>query len=155
MPQLSLVLVGQWPDGAEAAIQRAVPLINQRRDLPELAGQINLKLVDEATIRALNKSHSGQDKVTDVLSFSYIEDGQAPASGELGDIAIAAPEAARQAARAGTDQVTEVTLLAIHGLLHILGLDHAGSAERVQMDRLQGGLMAALGLTYRDFGWLS
>lgn len=156
MPQLSLVIVGQLPPEVTAAgLGRACEIINQRTDLPQLSGQINLKLVDASTIRALNKNHSGQDKETDVLSFSYIENGQVPGSGELGDIAICTEAATSQAVEAGTSLATEVTLLLVHGLLHILGLDHADSAERTQMDKIQADVMAQLNLTYRDFGWLS
>ena len=73
-------------------------------------------------IRALNRAHRGKDAPTDVLSFP---------SGEprfLGDIVIAAGVARRQAVRAGHAFGVEARVLALHGLLHLLGYDHETDA---------------------------
>ena len=80
-------------------------------------------------MRELNKTYASEDHATDVLSFAG--DGD-----HLGDIAISWPAVMRQAASFGHDAKTEVALLAVHGLLHLLGWDHARAAERREMTRL-------------------
>jgi probable rRNA maturation factor len=121
-------------------------------------GQINLKLVDAAQLRALNKKYAGQDKVTDVLSFSYTENSKFEIRNsklkELGDIAISLPQAERQARAAGTDTATEVATLALHGMLHILGQDHAQASQRQRMDQIQASVLHLAKLTYRNFNWV-
>jgi probable rRNA maturation factor len=69
-------------------------------------------------MRALNRQFRGKDMVTDVLSFPSGE------RGFLGDIVIAAGVAARQAKDAGHSVPTELKVLSLHGLLHLLGYDH-------------------------------
>lgn len=156
MPRLRLNITSQLPTGVRpAALRRVIAAIDGRTDLPDHTGQINLKLIDDAAIRALNKDYSDKDSSTDVLSFSYIEDGQPPPGGELGDVAISFETAARQATTAGIGLEDEIGLLLAHGTLHVLGLDHATAAERAEFDRLQAAIMTAAALTYRDFKWLS
>src|SRR5205809_601682 len=66
---------------------------------------------------------------TDVLSF-------AGSAGHVGDIAISWPATLRQAAEYGHDATTELALLAVHGLLHLLGWDHVSAREQKEMTRL-------------------
>ena len=70
-----------------------------------------------------------EDHATDVLSFTGTDD-------HLGDIAISWPATQRQAAEHGQDDKTELALLVVHGMLHLLGWDHATRAERKEMTRL-------------------
>lgn len=114
-----------------------------------LGGQINLKLVDDAAIRDLNKEYAGKDEPTDVLAFPYGE------GDELGDIAISVDTAKRQADAAGTTLGEELATLVLHGILHIQGYDHAEQATREEMDRIQADILAKAGVTYRDFNWKS
>ena len=155
--KLSLAIAGKLPAGVhKQTLEAAARYVGE-----ETAGDnhlvetaiINLKLVDDAEIQALNKKYAGSDKSTDVLSFNYHEDGSVPLDGELGDVAISLDTAKRQAETAGTSLEAEVTLLVIHGCLHILGYDHAAAAERSKMDQLQGQIMQRLDLTYRNFQW--
>jgi probable rRNA maturation factor len=81
--------------------------------------------------------YRNQDCATDVLSFP----GEAPF---LGDIVIATGVARRQAAQAGHTLATELRVLALHGLLHLLGYDHEGDAGR--MARAEARLRRAGGL---------
>jgi probable rRNA maturation factor len=117
------------------------------------SGRINLKLVDDAEIRALNKDYSGNDYATDVLSFSYIEEQTEPANGELGDIAISLETAQRQATEAGVGLEQEVTTLALHGILHIFGFDHEAPEAAAEMDHWQAKLLTAAGVPYRKMAW--
>jgi len=110
-------------------------------------GGVSIAIVSDAVIRRLNRDHRGKDQATDVLSFSVgpLARGR-PSS--LGDIAIACGVARRQAREYGHAVGVELRILALHGLLHLLGYDHHtddGRMARVEA-RLgrRAGLPAAL-----------
>jgi len=88
-------------------------------------------------MRTLNRRYRGKDRATDVLSFSLREGSFPHVQPEvLGDIVIAVPTAARQAAEAGHPLAREIEFLLVHGLLHLLGYDHErGPAEARRMKR--------------------
>ena len=97
-----------------------------------------MALVPDARVRALNRQFRRQDTPTDVLSFPAEEPGQ------LGDIVIAVGVARRQAREAGHSLATELRVLALHGLLHLLGYDHEHDDGR--MARLERRLRRKAGL---------
>jgi probable rRNA maturation factor len=101
-------------------------------------GEVSVALVGTARMRALNRQYRGKDAPTDVLSFP----GDTP--GFLGDIVIAAAVARRQAGKAGHGFGTELRILALHGLLHLLGYDH--EHDRGKMARLEARLRRRGGL---------
>jgi probable rRNA maturation factor len=105
-------------------------------------GTVTVALVGDTAMRRLNARFRDADYATDVLSFPADEPGQ------LGDIAIATGVAARQARREVHSERTEWRVLALHGLLHLLGYDHerdAGQMARVERRlRLKAGLPAGL-----------
>jgi probable rRNA maturation factor len=120
-------------------------------------GTMTIALVSDARMRALNRRYRGKDYATDVLSFPVLADlpdrPAAPRSSgqvrsHLGDIVIARGVAGRQARAAGHGTPEELRILALHGLLHLLGYDH--ERDHGQMARLerrlrrQGGLREAL-----------
>ncbi len=117
--------------------------------------EISLVLCADAFIQNLNRTYRGQDKPTDVLSFAQ-EDGDAPdaaaqGAGEtpptlLGDIVISLPTAERQAARAGWSTDSEVTLLAVHGLLHLLGYDDETDEGARKMQQKTAQVLTACGV---------
>jgi probable rRNA maturation factor len=113
-------------------------------------GEVTVALVGDRRMRTLNRSFRGHDAVTDVLSFATGPAGTAgaPAAGLLGDVVIAAGVARRQAAAQGHALSTELRILALHGLLHLLGYDHEtdhGRMARVEARlRRKGGLPAGL-----------
>jgi probable rRNA maturation factor len=110
-------------------------------------GEVSLAFVTDARIRALNRAYRGADQATDVLSFPA-DPSHRPVDGALGDIAIAAGVAARQARAAGHTFGTEARVLALHGLLHLLGYDHdIDDGEMAKLEhrlRLRGGLREGL-----------
>jgi probable rRNA maturation factor len=67
----------------------------------------------------------------------------------LGDVVIAVPLAEAQARDAGHDLLSELSLLSVHGLLHLLGHDHADESERKAMWRMQEEILAQLGIRAR------
>lgn len=101
-------------------------------------GAMTVALVSDARMQALNRRFRQKDAPTDVLSFPAGEPGQ------LGDVVIALGVARRQATAAGHTLGTELRVLALHGLLHLLGYDHEQDDGR--MGRLERRLRRAGGL---------
>ena len=105
-----------------------------------------LKLVDEAAMEVLHVQWMDLPGPTDVMSFPMDElrpgrDGQEPEEGVLGDIVLCPTVAARQAAEAGHATEEELLLLTTHGILHLLGYDHAEPEEEREMFELQRTLL--------------
>jgi probable rRNA maturation factor len=111
-------------------------------------GAVGIALVSDARVRALNREYRGHDFPTDVLSFPISQESFSAASSYLGDIVIARGVARRQAHAVGHDEPTELRVLALHGLLHLLGYDHErdrGTMARVERRlRRKGGLAQGL-----------
>ena len=99
---------------------------------------MTVAIVSDARVRALNRQYRKKDKATDVLSFTSEE------RGFLGDVVIASGVAARQAREAGHSLAIELRVLALHGLLHLLGYDHERDDGR--MARLERRLRKRGGL---------
>ena len=109
--------------------------------------ELCLKLVDEATITEFNRRWMGADGPTDVLSFPMDElrpghDGEPADEGILGDLLLCPQYAAAQAPTYSRSADDEMHLLTIHGILHLLGYDHAEPAEEREMFTLQARLLA-------------
>jgi probable rRNA maturation factor len=133
MGNLSIEVVGRAP-GLAAWLSSIAPA--------RARGTMTIAIVSDARVRALNRTFRKKDKATDVLSFPSEE------SGYLGDVVISSGVAARQAEAAGHPLATELRVLALHGLLHLLGYDHErddGQMARLERRlRRQGGLREGL-----------
>jgi probable rRNA maturation factor len=106
-----------------------------------LAGEVEVLLAGDRTLRRLNRTYRGKDKATDVLSFPALEE----LAGEHGgDLAISLDTAKRQAAEYGHTLRDEVRVLLLHGLLHLSGLDH--EVDGGEMAEREGELRGRLGL---------
>lgn len=101
-------------------------------------GQVTIALLSDSAVRRLNRTFRGKDAATDVLSFPSDEPGM------LGDIAIARGVSARQARLMGHAERTEWRVLALHGLLHLLGHDH--ETDTGEMARVEERLRRRAGL---------
>jgi len=125
----------------------------EREDFPYEA-EINLTLVDDEAIRAINQEYRQIDRATDVLSFpmiSYIEAGDFsgledeeadnfnPDTGEilLGDIIISVPKVYAQAEEFGHSLKREFAFLIVHSMLHLFGYDHLEPEEAAFMENKQ------------------
>ncbi|HVB13740.1 MAG TPA: rRNA maturation RNase YbeY [Candidatus Dormibacteraeota bacterium] len=110
-------------------------------DLELGAAGVNCRLTTPREVRRLNREFAGLDRTTDVLAFparaSRGGDFLLPASEEgfLGDLVISVRTAVLQAEVAGSDPVAELRLLAVHGLLHLLGHDHGEPGPAAHMTR--------------------
>ncbi len=107
--------------------------------LPGKAARVAVRITGDEELWQLNRRFVGEDHATDVLSFEGSGD-------HLGDIAISWPAVERQARDYGHSAETEVALLAVHGLLHLLGWDHAAPAERREMWRITVAALQASGI---------
>ncbi len=117
------------PAFIRGVLSRAATVPEIAARLPEGHATVAVRLTSDEELRHLNRRFAGEDHATDVLSFA----GQGE---HLGDIAISWPATARQAARFRQHEKTELALLSVHGLLHLLGWDHATATEVAEMTRL-------------------
>ena len=127
----------------KAALKAAVGRATQAlEDIEGAQGEVAFVLVSDQRIRQLNRDYAGIDEATDVLSFSASEgdEGFEGDDAELGDILVSVETAARQVGkkdRSGHPRtetlIEELALLFVHGMLHLLGYDHAESAEAKEM----------------------
>jgi probable rRNA maturation factor len=108
--------------------------------------ELSVLLCDGPIIRRLNRRWRHMDKPTDVLAFPLHElrPGAAPPPGPLGDIVLALPVARRQAAALHLPWDAHFAHLLTHGLLHLLGYDHATSAQDRAMKREEQRLLRLL-----------
>ena len=118
-------------------IERAAAVPEVAARMPAGEASVAVRIMGDAEIRRLNRTFAGEDHATDVLSFTGSGD-------HIGDLAISWPAVVRQARQYRHPQRTELALLCVHGLLHLLGWDHATAAEAREMTRLT---VAALALS--------
>jgi probable rRNA maturation factor len=118
------------PPGLAAWLRRVAPA--------RARGVVTVAIVPDARVHALNRRYRKKNTPTDVLSFPAEEPGQ------LGDVVIASGVARRQAKSAGHSLQTELRVLALHGLLHLLGYDH--ETDRGEMSRVERRLRRKGGL---------
>lgn len=105
-------------------------------------------LVDEKTIQELNKTYRNKDSITDVISFAF-EDNETTPMEEirmLGDIYICIPRMKEQAVLYGHSEERELSFLAVHGVLHLLGYDHMVIEDEKIMFKKQDIILEKAGI---------
>ncbi len=134
--------------GAELDVQRLAALSRFVMDRMRVHPQAELcvKAVDEATIAELNERWMEKPGPTDVLAFPMDElrpglVDEDPEEGVLGDLVLCPDIAARQGEAAGHGTLAEIELLTTHGILHLLGYDHAEPEEHAEMFGLQDEIL--------------
>ena len=138
---MEVQISGEFLAGASKDwLRSAVSLVLRSAGLSE--GEISLTLLDDDSIRELNRTYLGQDAPTDVISFALHEGDEAV----LGDVYVGYEQAAIQAAEAGVSVEEELARLSIHGTLHVLGYDHPNTEARFssEMFILQESLVQKL-----------
>lgn len=107
-------------------------------------GELTLIIAGDARLRQLNRTYLGHDRPTDVLSFAA--DTVDPATGAryFGDILISLPRARAQAKAGGHPLAAELQLLVVHGVLHLLGHDHATPRQKARMWAAQAKILTQL-----------
>ncbi len=136
------------------------PAIVERAARAALAGakvsgsiEVSFLLADDDRVRQLNRDFRGQDKPTNVLSFpaedrDSLDTPDEPGTGArlLGDVVLAFETLQREAAAQSKPLSDHLSHLSVHGVLHLLGYDHAVAAEADRMERLEAVILAGLGI---------
>ncbi len=139
------------PTGVRLLIRRCCHAVLELEGF-EGSAEVDVSLVDNEQIRAINREQRNLDVPTDVLSFPLGEGGvydQNPATGAymLGDIVISLERAEAQAEEYGHSFQREVGYLTVHSMLHLLGYDHVdGGLEAVRMREKEEAVMLQVGL---------
>jgi probable rRNA maturation factor len=128
-------------------VQRVAGAVFRAEGQPARAG-CSVVIVGDEGIQALNRAYRGLDEPTDVLAFAALE-GEPLAWPEeegfyLGDVVISYPTARAQAEERGEAVAEELSLLIVHGCLHLMGYDHADEGERARMWARQDEILGAL-----------
>lgn len=111
---------------------------------------LTIVLTDDEKLRKYNREFAGEDHSTDVLSFPSGEPDPETDLAYLGDILIAVPTAEKQAVQKGHPLSEELSLLTIHGVLHLLGYDHHTADAKSRMWSQQALALQSLGI--KDIG---
>lgn len=108
-------------------------------------GEVSVIIADNAVLQNLNRQFRNNDTPTDVLSFCYLESNDRLARAEndfaVGDVYISVERAREQAKEAGHNLGREIALLAVHGVLHLLGYDHDEETEARLMQKKEDAVM--------------
>jgi probable rRNA maturation factor len=138
------------PD-ASAHARRAVraALHAERKRLPRASAvAVSVVLGDDALVRALNATHRGKDKPTNVLSFPMPEHFSTPAAEQpLGDIVLAYETVAAEAEAGRISLADHTTHLLVHGTLHLLGFTHEEDDTAGRMEAEEAKILHALGVS--------
>ena len=128
-------------------VRLAAFALEQLRIHPQ--AELSILCVDEETMAAYNEKWMGEAHATDVLSFPMDElrpppdDVEDPPDGLLGDIVLCPAVTNRQAREHHRTPEAEAEYLLVHGLLHLLGFDHADEVEKAEMFGLKDSILAA------------
>jgi probable rRNA maturation factor len=150
---------GDWGRFAsrEQAILAAAAALAGHPACPQALGtEACVVLADDTLVQSLNREYRGKDAPTNVLSFPFQQPGAAAwpedmeAQGaeprQLGDIVLAAETVVHEAEAHGIPPVHHLQHLVVHGLLHLLGLDHDTEPAAEAMERLEVEILATLGV---------
>lgn len=125
-------------------ISNGISGIDEYFDLGENC-EVSVTLVDDETIKNLNREYRGVDKVTDVLSFPLEIDMDFPVR-MLGDVVINMNKIKSQALEFEHSEERELTYLTVHSMLHLLGYDHIEDSDREEMRSVEKDIMKLLGI---------
>ena len=133
-----------FPFSHELLQQAAQAALSHQKE--SLDVELSIVLTDDARLHELNRDYLGVDAPTDVLSFPASETDPETGARYIGDILISIPYATRSAEKAGHPLESEVQLLVVHGVLHLLGHDHEEPKEKTKMWKAQAEILESLGL---------
>ena len=145
------------PEALEADLTKAMNVVAELEALSPQT-EVDITLVDDAAIHELNLTYRGIDRPTDVLSFALDEGEEEPEVDDdeiehlLGDVIISAPTAVRQGEEYGHGLEREMTYLAVHGMLHLLGYDHMEEKDKLIMRKREEEVLRRLDLAEENFG---
>jgi probable rRNA maturation factor len=140
----SILAADGLPPVDETLLDRAAQATLAYTDAP-VGADLSLVLTDDAQLRQLNRQYLGIDSPTDVLSFPAGETDPETDLIYLGDVLISYQRAQAQSAAGGHPVEDELQLLVVHGVLHLLGFDHAEGTEKAKMWAEQSAILSQLG----------
>jgi probable rRNA maturation factor len=145
---VNLLINDAYLDKLDSTILENAAMFTLQTRPGKLDSDLSLVIEDDERLRALNNEYLGIDSPTDVLSFPSGEEDVDPETGVfyLGDIIISYPRALEQAEAGGHPVVDELQLLVVHGVLHLLGHDHAEPFEKEEMWTIQAQILKKLGV---------
>lgn len=111
-----------------------------------LVGDMTIVFTENEEIQHLNKTFRGIDSATDVLSFPSEEIDPLTNARYLGDVIISLEKAKSQAQQNSRDVIDEISMLIVHGCLHLSGLDHSTVQEKDEMRKYQEDILSDLGI---------
>ena len=107
--------------------------------------ELSVLLTNDAGIHPLNRDWRGKDRPTDVLSFSQMDSVDVPGAPRLlGDVVISVETARRQAEERGHELARELTVLLVHGIVHLAGYDHEQDDEAEVMEAIEREILARI-----------
>ena len=131
-------------EGVDVPTEPFQKMAEQILQLLSLTGvELSMVLCDNSFIHPLNRDYRGKDRPTDVLSFSQREDGD-PEDPMLGDVIISIERAKEQAPEHNNSVSAELSLLLVHGILHLLGYDHEDDEEAEVMEAKEKEILCQL-----------
>lgn len=143
----------------EKRLQEVLNVVARLHNLPETT-EIDVTIVDDEEIHAINRDYRGVDRPTDVISFALDDDLEdsdepdlvdAPEEHLLGDIIISAETAKRQGEEFGHGLEREILYLGVHSLLHLLGYDHIDPEDKKVMRVEEERALRELGIAEENF----
>lgn len=147
----------QVPEELEATLKKAMDIVAEKENLRDNA-EVDITLVNVDEIHELNKQYRGIDRPTDVLSFALDEGDEEPEVEDeevehlLGDVIICAQKAVEQGEEFGHGLTREMTYLAVHGMLHLLGYDHMEEEDKKVMRAREEDILRELDLAEEKYG---
>lgn len=128
-------------DNPEKFIKNIINICLEKLNIAGYQPIISVLMADDSVLHKLNLEHRGQDKPTNVLSFSYEKLSKGCC---LGDIAISIDRIIAESAEYETSILSHTAYMIIHGLLHLLGYDHEQEDEETKMQSLEDEIMTEL-----------
>lgn len=117
-------------------------------------GELAVVVTDDIRVKELNRTYRDADATTDVLAFGNLDEADTvvPSPEDSlywGDIVVSHPRAVEQAAEYGHSTDEELSILVVHGVLHLLGYDHHGAADPTDMWRVQTEALLRVGISWQ------
>jgi probable rRNA maturation factor len=144
-PEGSTVIFRRVPENLRRVLARNLSRFARKLESTVGKGRaFDCLITTDAELRRLNRDFRGKDEITDVLSFPLPGSWLPASRPRLGDLAISLPRARAQAGRFGHELEQEIRILMLHGVLHLLGMDH--ETDRGHMERAEKRWRARLRL---------
>lgn len=128
-----------------------IALTSAKTALENNPADLTVVFCDNPYIQELNLHFRGIDRPTDVLSFPSDEINPESGNQYLGDIIISYPQAISQAEAASNSFSSEISMLVVHGVLHLRGFDHENATKKEEMWSKQTSILESLGINMANF----